>query len=115
MHWRRTVESTGLPRSRAARLWLVAVLGFGVGDLLTTAVGLARPGVVEAGAVATPVLRGYGLVGLLTLKLLAFAVGYAVWVAVPRPHSLGVPLGLALVGVVVTVWNTLVILSAAAA
>ena len=91
------------------RLWLLAVFLFGVGDLVTTSVGLASSGVSEIGPIAGPLIEQYGPGAMVALKIGAFAGFYAIWRLVPRPHSLGVPLGLAFLGGVVTLWNLLVI------
>ncbi|WP_253738570.1 hypothetical protein [Halohasta salina] len=90
-------------------LWVVAVAFFGVGDLTTTAVGLQFPGVVEAGPVVGPVVDRYGIAGIGLVKCLVLAGSYGLWRAVPTPHRLGVPLGLAVVGVGVTGWNTVIV------
>jgi flagellar biosynthesis protein FliP len=91
------------------RLWIVVFLFFCVGDLVTTHVGLSMRGVVEAGPVVAPLLREHGLVAMLGLKGATVGVAYGVARLAPDPQSIGVPLGLALVGVLVTGWNLLVL------
>lgn len=95
----------------APRLWLAALLLFGVGDVATTAVGLAIPGVVEADPLARWMLDRLGLVALPLLKAVAFLACAVVWLVVPHPYSRGVPAGLAAIGAVVTAWNTYVVAS----
>lgn len=103
-----TTES--LPdRDGTPRLWLAALATFGVGDLLTTGVGLTHPRIVEAGPVPELVLRQHGFAGLIALKALVFGALFVLWTRLPGPHRVGVPLAIALVGVVVVVWNGLVI------
>jgi len=97
-----------LGRARAT-LWGVAFLFFCVGDVATTQVGLSTPGVVEAGPVVAPVLREYGLAAMVGLKAVTLGLFYGVAGVVPEPHAVGVPLGLAIVGVLVTAWNLVVI------
>ena len=97
-----------LERART-RLWGLALLFFCVGDVATTHVGLSTHGVVEAGPVVAPLLRDHGLAAMVLLKGLVVGVAYAVARAVPDPQSVGVPLGLALVGVLVTGWNLVVL------
>ena len=89
-------------------LWVVAVVFFGIGDLVTTAVGLQLQYVVEAGPVVGDVIRAYGTSAMLWLKVLVFAICYVLWRVVPAPHRVGVPLGLAALGVLVTGWNVFV-------
>ena len=100
-------------RDGTPRLWLAAVATFGVGDLLTTGVGLSHPRIVEAGPVPELFPRQHGLPGLVGLKVLVFGTLFALWTRLPEPHRVGVPLAIALVGVVVVVWNTLVIAAVA--
>ena len=90
-------------------LWWVTLLFFCVGDVVTTHVGLSMHGVVEAGPLVAPVLREYGLAAMVVLKAVTVGVFYGVAQAIPEPHAVGVPLGLAIVGVLVTAWNLVVI------
>jgi len=92
-------------------LWATAIVLFGGVDLVSTGIGFASPGVVEAG-VSTPIIARFGLPSLVVLKLLCFLVAGLLWRFVPRPHRLGVPLALASLGVVVSVWNLAVIFAA---
>ena len=92
----------------AAKLWVAAVLFFGVGDVATTAVGLSV-GAVEAHPIVGPFVEAYFLVAMVPLKILAFALCYGLWRLSPPSHRVGVPLGLASVGLIVSVWNVYVI------
>lgn len=93
-------------------LWILAVVFFGLGDVVTTAVGLSVGHLVEVGPIAAPVIERYGITALVGLKLVAFAVCVAVWRWAPRPSSVGVPLGLATFGILVTGWNTSLLIGA---
>ncbi|MDX1746826.1 MAG: hypothetical protein R3324_12875 [Halobacteriales archaeon] len=95
--------------STELRLWVLMVLFFCVGDLVTTHVGLSMPGIVEAGPLVGPVLEAYGPAAMVVMKGATVALFYGLYRVVPEPHSLGVPLGLAVVGVLVTAWNLVVI------
>lgn len=114
MNWRAPPLPHDLLARPAPRLWLVAVLFFGVGDLVTTAVGLSVPGVVEVDPVARQLLAQFGLPALLALKAVALAGGYVAWTLVPHPYRKGVPLGLIALGVAVTAWNAFVVAAAVA-
>jgi hypothetical protein len=92
-------------------LWLIAVLFFGVGDVVTTGIGLDLTGVSEIGPLRSVILR-HGVFAIVGLKLVTFAACYVLWRVVPRPHAVGVPLGLALLGVPVTGWNVAVLVLA---
>jgi len=96
-------------QSASRHVWIVALLAYGVGDLVTTGVGVQTPGVVEAGPLPAYLLDAGGIPVFVALKLAVFAVGFLLWRFVPDPHRLGVPLGLATFGVLVTGWNLLVL------
>lgn len=85
-------------------LWMMAVLFYGIFDLLLTTAGLSV-GATEAHPLVGDVVEEYVLLAMIPLKLASFGVCYAVWRVVPSPYRLGVPLGLALLGLVVTGWN----------
>lgn len=108
MHPRAALRPGRLPSQ--PRLWLVAVLFYGVGDVVTTSVGLGFDGVVEAGPVTAMIVQQYGLLSMVALKCAAFGGHYVLWRVIPRPHCEGVPLGLSIVGIAVTLWNLLVVL-----
>lgn len=94
------------------RLWLVSVLAFGVGDVVTTGVGVSMTGIVEAGPVAAHLLQRYSFAALLFLKVAVLLGAFAAWRVVPRPYRVGIPAGLALVGLLATAWNLGVLVSA---
>lgn len=92
-------------------LWAIAIVFFGVGDLLTTVAGLHFERVIEVGPIAAILYEHFGLASLGLLKLATFAVLFLVWRLIPPPHDVGVPLGLATLGVLVTGWNLSVIIA----
>lgn len=100
-----------LIHATSVELWVVTVLFFVGGDLVTTAVGLMRGGVAEVGPLVAPLIMEYGLLVMFPMKLLAVGVCFVLWRLTPKPHAVGVPLGLAVFGVLVTGWNVGVILA----
>lgn len=94
-----------IARRNTAYLWLGAVLFFVVGDVVTTSVGLGLDPIVELGPVVGPLIARYGLAVMIALKVGVVGLCYGLYCCVPRPHDVGVPLGLALLGLVVTGWN----------
>lgn len=96
--------------SRSTELWLLAVVFFGLGDLVTTSIGLSSGYLVEVGPLATRVVGEYGMASLVGLKLAGFAVCVALWRLEPGPGSVGVPLALATFGILVTGWNASLLL-----
>ena len=97
----------------AMELWLLALVLFVVGDVVTTGIGYQMEGVVEASPLPAILLSHFGVLALLGLKVLVVGCCYLLWVAVPREYAVGIPLGMALLGGVATGWNTTVLLSAA--
>ena len=89
-------------------LWLIAILFFGLGDVVTTGVGLEVDRVYEAGVITGALLDRYGQLSMMALKVGLFAGCYVFWRIAPRPHRIGVPLGLAVLGVTVVWWNLFV-------
>lgn len=86
-------------------MWAVAVLFFGVGDVATTATGFLSGRAVEVGPVVAPLIERYGAGMMILLKLLVFGLCFGLWRLSPSPARVGVPLGLATLGVLVTMWN----------
>jgi hypothetical protein len=92
-------------------LWIPAVLFYGFGDLVTTLVGLDLGVATEASPFASILVAQHGIGFIYVAKLSALGLFYLLWTVTPRPHRDGIPLGLCLVGVAVTVWNTWVLLA----
>ena len=92
-------------------LWILAVMFFGVGDLVTTAIGLQVTGVVELSPVLAQFSGRMVYVMMLCLKVVAFAGCYLLWRALPGPHAISAPLVLAVIGILVTLWNSVVLAS----
>lgn len=91
------------------QLWAIACLGFIVGDVVTTSIGLGLVGLTEANPIAAHLFEFSMLGGMLAMKLVVCGVGYVAWKCLPRPQRVGVPLGLAALGVLATGWNLHVI------
>lgn len=108
--FRRIFASAAFP-STAGTVWIVAVLFYGVGDTLTTLVGLQIGGVAEIGPIAGPAMAAYGAAGLVGIKVCIFGAIGILWHLLETPGRLALPLGLAVVGVAVTTWNVAVIVS----
>lgn len=86
-------------------LWTVAVLLFGIGDLATTIYFIDIGIAVEANPIGASIID-YGYEWLVVWKLLVLALFYGVYRVVPRRVDVGVPVGLLLVGGLITFWNT---------
>lgn len=91
--------------------WALVLAFFVGGDLTTTAIGYATPGVMEGNPGILALLDGHGLVGMLILKAVVVLGAYLLYRVAPRPHDVGVPLGFGVVGVGVTGWNVAVLAS----
>lgn len=104
--------SSDLLTQYSQELWVLTVVLFLAGDLATSALGIAAGGVVEAGPLGAPLVRRYGLAGMVALKLVVVGLSYLTWRRVPDPERVGIPLGLLFVGALVTAWNAFVLLVA---
>ncbi|MFC3957035.1 hypothetical protein [Halovivax cerinus] len=111
---RRTDEGTGvigwlLEHERS--LWILALACYGVGDTITTGLGLASGGATEIGPVVGPLVDRFGSVGLVVAKSSTMAVFYGLWRVLTTPGRVAIPLALAVVGAAVTGWNVSVLLA----
>ena len=106
-----TDENSDLLTRYEREMWLLAIGLFVVGDLVTTILGVVSGQVAEAGPLGAPVIRQYGIYGMVALKLGVVSLSYSAWRLVPHPERSGIPLGLASVGLVVTGWNAAVLVS----
>jgi len=92
-------------------LWVLAVCFYVVGDSVTTVLGLGTPGISEAGPVAAVFLHEFGFSSLIALKMGIVGGGYALWTVLRGSHRRTIPLALATVGVVATLWNLYTLVS----
>lgn len=93
------------------RLWALAVVFYGVGDLSTTLFGLATADVSEIGPIMGPLVERYGPSGIVVGKLGSFVAFWLIWYLLWKPTRVAVPLALIIVGGVVTVWNAVMIVT----
>lgn len=109
MHPRSIASSVEPSQDRS--IWVTAILFYGVGDVVTTSIGIGMEGLTEMGLLLAFLIEQYDLdvvatfVAAVGVKVAFFGGCYAVWVLLPRPQCVSVPLGLALVGISVTAWN----------
>ena len=106
-----TFEGSKYSGDRFTAVWLVALLTYGVGDIVTTiAIAWFSLAHVEANPLIAEAITLFGGGGYLALKLLAFflAIGISVWAGVQEsdPVLFYGPLAiLAVVGLGLTLWN----------
>lgn len=86
-------------------LWALSIGLFGVADLASTIYFIGELGAIESHPVADVAIETLGLWILIPWKAAAIGLFYAAYRIVPNPHSLGIPIGLVLLGIVLTVWN----------
>lgn len=96
---------------REPLLWLGAVALYGVGDAVTTVVGLSTGRGAEAGPIAAGLIEAHGFAGLLLLKVVTVGLFYLLWRLVRTPGRVAIPAALLVVGAFVTTWNVIVLLS----
>ncbi len=83
--------AVGRPDVSHPTLWALAVLFFGVGDVVTTSVGLGIGGLFELGPVTSVFVERYGFGGMVASKALMFGGCFLCWRVVQRPYRVGVP------------------------
>lgn len=93
-------------------LWTFAVLTFGIGDVATTLYFLGIAGNFEGSPIAAAVISELGLWALIPLKVVVILAFFALARLSPCPpadwtvdYRMGIPLGLAILGSVTTIWN----------
>ncbi|MFB6114487.1 MAG: hypothetical protein ABEJ58_10360 [Halodesulfurarchaeum sp.] len=91
-------------------LWVLVIVFFGFGDLITTAIGLYPGSVIEAGPVPAALIQQFGVWIIVPLKILTVGLVAVVWRLSPKSYAVGVPLGLSVFGIVVTGWNVAVLI-----
>lgn len=92
---------------RSHRLaWIGAILTYGLTDLGTTLYYIHTGVGVEGNALVAPVLEATGLWILIPWKAAAIGLFYGLYRLVPDDMAIGVPIGLALLGAMLTVWNS---------
>ena len=92
-------------------LWILGILFYGIGDTVTTAIGLQNSGAEEAGPVAVHLIEMFGIGGLIVMKLGLFASFFGFWYLLRTPGRAAIPLALTIMGIAVTAWNSAVLLS----
>lgn len=90
-------------------LWVAAIVLYGVGDAITTGIGLSATGATEIGPVVAPLVDRHGPATLVGVKAAIFALFYVAWRALWTPARVAVPLALTVVGGAVTAWNAAMI------
>jgi len=91
--------------STHSRLWAIAIATFGVGDLLTTVAFLTAELNHEGNPLAVAAIDHFGLWVLIPWKFAVFAAFVGLYRLAPESTRVGVPLGLALFGSLLTGWN----------
>lgn len=99
-----TVNRLRKPTLPDAKLWAAALLTFGVGDLLLTALGLSL-GAVEANPFVVGAVERFGLIGLVGMKAAGFGALAGLFALAPTRHQHVIPKTIAVLGIAVIVWN----------
>lgn len=91
--------------------WLLAVLLYGVGDYVTTVLAVRRRDVVEANPAVVALLSEQpSPLGFAVLKCGALLVCFLGFLSISTsPIAIGVPIGIAVLGAVVTASNTVML------
>ena len=104
-----TRESWGgveVEETEDAYAWAAAVASFGVGDIVTTTIGVKRYGLPELNPLYAGLFDATGTV--LPVLLVTKAVGFVLLFEVYRrmdSHATAIPIGVALIGLLITTLN----------
>lgn len=100
-------------RAMHKKLLSSSFASFVIGDLGTTYMGLYYyPNqIIEGNAIPALMINELGLWSLIPIKIAIFGIFYLLYRISPDPHKIGVPIGLTTIGVIVTLWNILLLLS----
>jgi hypothetical protein len=90
--------------------WGAALLFFGILDVLITMIAVGGGIAGEANPLVDAVIRRYSVLVLPVLKTTSIGIFYLLYRTVPSPYSIGVPLGLTVLGMAVVTWNVIVVL-----
>jgi hypothetical protein len=90
-------------------LWVIAVLFYGVGDAVTTVIGVRMGNIEEVGSVALAAMELGGVLAFLGVKTAFIGACLLAWYLVVTPGRVAIPLALAVVGIGVTGWNLLML------
>ena len=106
-----------IPESAAIRklnlsCWILAVVCYGVIDVVLTAYFIETASAVEQHPIAAVAIERIGLWTLVLLKTIAIAAAYAAYRKLPNPYASGFPVGLLVLGMFLTGWNMAVVLTA---
>lgn len=94
---------------RSIELWVLAFLFYGVGDTVTTFVGLRMEGVAEVGPLALIAMEIAGNVGFVAMKGLFMVVCFGAWYVLDTRGRVAIPLALIVAGGAITFWNLLML------
>ena len=103
-----SLDETGFDPTEFSRLWFLATLTYGVGDIVTTLAVFRAGGVGEGNGLLRVATATFGQAGLVGVKLAAFGVclGVSLW-AVHADDRIGfyLPAALAAVGAFTAAFN----------
>lgn len=85
--------------------WVSGILLFGLGDFSTTVLGLYTKSLTEVNLIPNIIYNMLGVFGLLLIKIITLFVFYLFWKMSPKKYRIGIPIGITIVGIVITTWN----------
>lgn len=94
---------------RTEVLWVLAFLLYGIGDTVTTLVGLRAEGIEEVGPVALYAMELGGDLGFFFLKIGFLSACFLVWWQLETHARVAIPLALIVAGAAVTTWNLIML------
>lgn len=91
-------------------LWALAIAFYGVGDAVTTLIGIRTEDIAEVGPIALVAMDIAGDAGFLVMKALFIGACFTVWYVLDTPGRVAIPMALIVAGAGITVWNVVMLL-----
>lgn len=85
--------------------WISGLLLFGLGDFSTTVLGLYTRNLTEINLIPHIIYNTLGVIGLLLIKIASLFGFYLFWRITPKKYQIGIPIGITIVGTIITAWN----------
>ncbi|AAQ13728.1 hypothetical protein [His 1 virus] len=89
--------------------WHSAIATFGIGDTVTTIIGLSMAGIYEANPAANTILGELGLFGIIAAKVLYFGLMYIIVKSMPEHSRKYGPITITVLGTLICLWNIAII------
>jgi len=92
--------------------WYPAIATFGIGDFVTTVIGLSMTGIHEANPTANIFINEFGFAGILLSKVVYFLIVFGIAQTMPEKARKYGAYSVTTIGSLICLWNTFIIANA---